>query len=221
MDTTIKILIYAAVFIVILKYVTSNENLIKDANITEDVEYNLNDYLNDSIKNLGNEEYTDLINHKIQTIEKHEDKRHAMLLEQIKRLNKTNSDILKNQYNTKTSSSSSSSSQSLITIIDDDAFTVIANGTNTKDIKSADGLSSGSVSTLTCLVEDSSGNGYLGKYTHSKIKNDDIFSIEHEINNSSLFKATFITDTGSLKVTNLTDTDITNLTITAKKLSLG
>lgn len=218
MDITIKLLIYAAVFIVILKYITSNENLIKDDNITEDVEYNLNDYLNDSIKNLGSEEYTDLINHKIQTIEKHEDKRHAMLLEQIKRLNKTNSDILKNQFNT---SKSSSSSQSLATIIDDDSFTVLANGTNTKDIKSADGLSSGSVSTLACLVEDSNGDGYLGKYTHSKIKNDDIFSIEHEINNSSIFKATFITDTGVLKVTNLTGEDITDLSITVKKLQLN
>jgi len=114
-----------------------------------------------------------------------------------------------------------SSSQSLVTIVDEDSFTVLANGINTKDIKSADSLSSGAVSSLTCLVEDSSGNGYLGKYTHSKIKNDDIFSIEHEINNSNTFKATFITETGILKVTNLTGTDITNLSITAKKLLLA
>lgn len=217
MDITVKLLIYAVIFIIILKFMTSNEKLIKDENITQDVEYNLNNYLDDSIKNLGNEEYTDLINHKIQTIEKHEDKRHAMLLEQIKRLNKTNSDILKNQYNT----SSSPARTFLTTILDDNTFTVNANDTNTKDIKNIDALVSGNISSLTCLIEDSNGDGYLGKYTHSKIKNDDIFSIEHEINNSSLFKATFITDTGVLQVTNLTGTVITNLKVVVKKILLG
>ncbi len=214
MDITIKLLIYVFIFIFILKYITNNENLIKDENIDKDVEYNLNDYLNDSIKTLGDEEYTDLVNHKIQGIEKHENRRHAMLLEQIKRLNKTNTDILKNQF-TKTKTE-----KSLIKVEDDDTFSIVADGINTKDIKSIDALSSGTVSSLTCLIEDSEGNGYLGKYTHSKIKNDDIFSIEHEINNSNIFKASFATDTGILQVKNLTNSNINNLHVTVKKLLL-
>ncbi len=214
MDITIKLLIYVFIFIFILKYITNNENLIKDENIDKDVEYNLNDYLNDSIKTLGDEEYTDLVNHKIQSIEKHENRRHAMLLEQIKRLNKTNTDILKNQF-TKTKTE-----KSLIKVEDDDTFSIVADGINTKDIKSIDALSSGTVSSLTCLIEDSEGNGYLGKYTHSKIKNDDIFSIEHEINNSNIFKASFATDTGILQVKNLTNSNINNLHVTVKKLLL-
>ncbi len=214
MDITIKLLIYVFIFIFILKYITNNENLIKDENIDKDVEYNLNDYLNDSIKTLGDEEYTDLVNHKIQSIEKHENRRHAMLLEQIKRLNKTNTDILKNQF-TKTKTE-----KSLIKVEDDNTFSIVADGVNTKDIKSIDALSSGTVSSLTCLIEDSEGNGYLGKYTHSKIKNDDIFSIEHEINNSNIFKASFATDTGILQVKNLTNSNINNLHVTVKKLLL-
>ena len=216
MNITVKLLLYVVIFILILKYITNNENLIKDENISQDVEYNLNDYLNDSIRTLDNEEYTDLVNHKIQNIEKHENRRHAMLLEQIKRLNKTNTDILKNQF-TKVNQVTE---KSLLTVEDDDSFTVTADGINTKNIKSIDALSSGMVSSLTCLVEDSEGNGYIGKYTHSKIKNDDIFSIEHEINNSNIFKATFVTETGILQVTNLTGTDINNLHVTVKKMLL-
>lgn len=200
MDITLKLLIYAAIFIAILKYITTNENLIKDNNISQDVEYNLNDYLNDTVKTLGEDQSTASINNQSQ----------GLIFEQIKRINKTNSQILKNQTEI--------TGTSLSKIINDTAFVVLANETSIKDIKAADGLKSGDVSILTCIVEDSNGNGYLGKYTHSKIKNDDIFSIEHEINNSNLIKANFITGTGILEVTNLTGSDISNLKVSVKKL---
>ncbi len=61
--------------------------------------------------------------------------------------------------------------------------------------------------------------GYLNKCVYSTIKNEDFFTIERELNNSSEFNANFNLNTGTINVTNLTNADL-NLNIKISSLDL-
>ena len=110
------------------------------------------------------------------------------------------------------------------TVYNNTAYTVSASTTDILNIDSLINLTSGE----TCLVsltifetgtDSSTAGGYMGKYISSKMKTEVIYSVEHEITNSSNFKGSFETSSGNLKIINLTDSQIT-LTILIKTLEL-
>ena len=159
-----------------------------------------------------------IIRSDVEDYKKLQDRRHAMILEHIKRQSITNSHILQNQsYTTSTTSA-------VKTIYDNPSYFIPAGNTNYTNLDDIINLISGESCLISVVITESGidssiEGGYIGKYISSRMKTDIIYSVEHEINNSVNFKGSFETDTGNLKIINLTSSDIT-LSVVIKSLEL-
>jgi len=217
MEKTLLTLFYIASFIFILHCLNNRDDLENDDTIREIVEQNMESSSPQiKIENV-------VLDSGIESYKKLEDRRHAMLLEQIKRLSITNSHIISQQNELATPSKSTTSS-AIELVYNNTSYAVSASSSNTLDISNLIGLSSGE----TCIVsltifktgtDSSISGGYIGKYIISLMKTDYLYSIEHEINNSNDFKASLSTENGDITITNTTGSNI-SLTVIIKKLEL-
>ena len=218
MEKTLLTLFYIASFIFILSCLNNRDDLENDDTIREIVEQNMESSSPQiKIENV-------VLDSGVESYKKLEDRRHAMLLEQIKRLSITNSHIISQQNNLATPSTSTSTSSAIELVYNNTSYAVSASSSNTLDISNLIGLSSGE----TCIVsltifktgtDSSISGGYIGKYIISLMKTDYLYSIEHEINNSNDFKASLSTENGDITITDTTGSNI-SLTVIIKKLEL-
>lgn len=216
MERSLIIFFYFIIALLLIRYFSNYDNLNIDDTIKNTVEKAMFDDIHISFPN--SEKNESIIRSDVEDYKKLQDRRHAMILEHIKRQSITNSHILQNQsYTTSTTSV-------VKTIYDNPSYFIPANDTNYTNLDDIVNLISGescliSVAITETGIDSSIEGGYIGKYISSKMKTDIIYSVEHEINNSVNFKGSFETDTGNLKIINLTSSDIT-LTVVIKSLEL-
>lgn len=219
MDKSLIIIFYIITFITILSLFNKKDNL--DDNLTFNYENNVNE---------------SIINQDLKHYKKLEDRRHAMLLEQLKRLSITNNSLLSNQSRpniiNQIIEGTGGGTITELTIIkngmvklvlDDDAYNLTAYNTQTINLNSSININSGESSLIGVIIfktgtDSSLTGGYIGKYDYTFLKDERIYSIEHELNNSDEFKATFKLN-GDLDITNKTASDII-LTVQVRKLGI-
>jgi len=211
MDRTFIIISYFAIIIIILYYSSNFDNLSTDENIRDVIETTL--FNNTSIQSPNIQLQIDS---DIETYKQLQDERYGMVLEQIKRQSITNSHIMENQTYLL--------NNAIKTVYNNTNYKIVANGESNLNLGDILNLSSGdshlvSTKVLETGTDSSIVGGYLGKYINTRMKSELVYSIEHEINNAVKFKATFETLTGNLKISNLTDNEIT-LTVLIKTLEL-
>jgi hypothetical protein len=217
MEKTLLTLFYIASFILVLSFLNNRDNFESDDTIREIVEQNIEDSNSKiTIENV-------VVDSGIESYKKLEDRRHAMLLEQIRRLSVTNSHILEQQNNLATPTTASTGS-AVEVVYNNTSYSISGSGSNTLDLNSLIDINSGETALVSLTIfqtgtDSSISGGYMGKYVTSLMKTDYLYSIEHEINNSSVFKATLSTETGVVSVNNLTGSAI-SLTVILKKLEL-
>ncbi len=223
MEKTLLTLFYIASFIFILSCLNNRDDLENDDTIREIVEQNIEDYKPKiTIENV-------VVDSGIESYKKLEDRRHAMLLEQIRRLSLTNSHILEQQNNLatpKVTTTTTTITGSVVEVVyNNTSYSISGSGSNTLDLNSLIDINSGETALVSLTIfqtgtDSSISGGYMGKYVTSLMKTDYLYSIEHEINNSSVFKGTLSTETGDVSVNNLTGSAI-SLTVILKKLLLA
>lgn len=220
MEKTLLTLFYIASFILVLSFLNNRDNFESDDTIREIVEQNIEDS-NSKIK-IENV----VVDSGIESYKKLEDRRHAMLLEQIRRLSVTNSHILEQQNNLATPkvTTTTITGSAVEVVYNNTSYSISGSGSNTLDLNSLIDINSGETALVSLTIfqtgtDSSISGGYMGKYVTSLMKTDYLYSIEHEINNSSVFKATLSTETGVVSVNNLTGSAI-SLTVILKKLEL-
>ncbi len=216
MERSLIIFFYFIIAFLLIRYFSNYDNLNIDNTIKNTVEKAMFDDIPISFPN--SEKNESIIRSDVEDYKKLQDRRHAMILEHIKRQSITNSHILQNQsYTTSTTSA-------VKTIYDNPSYFIPADTTSYTNLDDIVKLISGescliSVAITETGIDSSIEGGYIGKYINSRMKTDIIYSVEHEINNSVNFKGSFETDTGNLKIINLTSSDIT-LTVVIKSLEL-
>ena len=213
MERTLIIISYFVIIITILYYFSNFDNLSTDENIRDVIETTL--FNNTTIKSPNIELQID---YDIETYKKLQDRRYTMILEQIQRQSVTNSHIMENQTHLLNNSSG------VKTVYNNISYKIGTNGESNLNLGDILNLSSGDSHLVSAKVSETGTDsslvgGYLGKYINTRMKSELVYSIEHEINNATRFKATFETAIGNIKIFNLTNADIT-LTVLIKTLEL-
>ena len=203
MDKSLIIIFYIVTFIIILSMFNKKDNL--DDNLTFKIENSPND---------------NVINYDLKHYKKLEDRRHAMLLEQIKRLSITNSSLLSRPSTTTvTNVVNTPSDLSEFKIYEkmpfsSNDFLVDANTTDNSislidkmNIESSETIFF-SITIFKTNTSYTSEGGYIAKGVYTKLKNDNIFTIDQEFNTNNDFIVNIDTNTGILEIQNATSSSI-------------
>lgn len=113
---------------------------------------------------------------------------------------------------------------STINVLDKDDISVTANNSIFENLTTYLQLNEGdstiiSINIIVTGSDSSTDGGYILKGIYSKLKGENIYTVNQEYNNSNVFTGSILTDNGTIKITNVTASDIT-VHMTINKLNL-